>query len=481
MRIRKSDMVALLETVENLKEELSLAQLRLEDQGWVNLSAGATDKQVTTAEYLENHRACYRAYLTNPLAERYVRFMSAFCVGDGVSVVAEDERVNEVIQGFWRDPENEMDVTVKELCDWLSICGEAFIRFYYDEYLGRTHIGLMDPSEIVHIETDPDNIKRHLAYHRIYKVQRSVSVSGGSVQVEYDDAYERIEARREDGLLNLLHVKVGGVSNTVRGVPDLLDVLPWLERYRQWLEDRALANKIRNLFHYDVTIEGGTKQDIRDYLAKLKGREVVSMREEYQDYSTTSRIRAGAIRVHSDRVKWDTVQPKIDASDAKEDGRAIKLMVAAGMGLPEHWLGDTGNTNLATAKALDLPTLRLFRDRQGVIGRALRTLVKQVILCQRLYGELPRLPKVSKDDFNDSFSIEFPPLEAEDKKARADTFKQVADTVLALTAAGKVSDDTANKVLRQYEPLIRSWEEELEQMNEEDPEAARQRVRLPGR
>jgi hypothetical protein len=481
MRIRKSDMLNLLETVENLKEELTLAQLRLEDQGWVNLSAGATGKQITTAEYLENHRACYQTTLVNPLAKRYIRFMSAFCVGDGVSVVAEDERVNQVIKGFWRDPDNEMDVTIKELCDWLSICGEAFIRFYYDEYLGRTRVGLVDPSEIVHIETDPDNLKRHLAYHRVYRVQRSATFSGGAVNVEYDTAYERIEAVREDGLLGMYHAKVGGVSNTVRGVPDLLDVLPWLERYRQWLEDRALTNKIRNLFHYDVTIEGGTKQDIKDYLSQLKGRKVATMREDYQEFSSSGRIRSGAIRVHSDRVRWDTVQPKIDAADAKEDGRALKLMVAAGMGLPEHWLGDTGNTNLATAKALDLPTLRLFKDRQGVIGRALRTTVKQVILCQRIYGELPRLPKTGKDDFNDSFSIEFPPLEAEDKQAKADTFKQVAETVLALTAAGKMSDDTANKVLRQYEPLLRSWEEELEQMNEEDPEAERQRVRLPGR
>ncbi|MEW6555094.1 MAG: phage portal protein [Actinomycetota bacterium] len=482
MRVNKGDVLNLIETVENLREELTLAQLKLEDQNWVNLSGGYSDKQMTTEEYLENHKACYQAYLTNPLAKRYVRYITYFVVGDGVNVVADEESVNEVLQGFWGDDDNDMEVAVKEMSDWLAICGEFFVRFFYDQYVGKTHIGLIDPSEIVHIETDPDNVKRHIAYHRKYRVQKSLEVQpDGSVNVEYENAYEKIDVQRSDGLLNAMHVKVGGVSNAVRGISDLLDIIVWMERYRQWLEDRALTNKIRNLFHYDVTIEGGNRQDIKDYLSKLKGREVKSMREDYQDFSTSERIRAGAIRVHSDKIKWDTVQPKVDASDAKEDGRAIKLMVAAGMGIPEHWLGDTGNTNLATAKALDLPTLRQFQDRQKVMRRALRVILKQVIACQREYGSLPKRPK-GKDDFNDDFEIEFPPIEVEDLKAKADSFKVMTDAVMALINARKISEDTGNKILRQYEPLIREWEGEggeQEKIEEENPEAKQQRVELP--
>ena len=483
MRIHKSDVLNLIETVENLREELTLAQLKLEDQNWVNLSGDYANKQMTIQEYLENHRACYQAYLTNPLAKRYVRYFTSFVIGDRVNVVAEDQAVNEVLRGFWDDDDNQMEVTIKEMSDWLAICGEFFVRFFYNTYLGKTHIGLIDPSEIVHIETDPDNLKKHVAYHRRYRVQKSLSVQAdGSVTVQYEDAYEKIDVQREDGLINALHVKVGGVSNTLRGISDLLDILVWMERYRQWLEDRALTNKIRNLFHYDVTIEGGNRQDIKDYLSRLKGREVRSMREDYQDYSTSERIRAGAIRVHSDKIKWNTIQPHIDAVDAKEDGRAIKLMVAAGMGIPEHWLGDTGNTNLATAKALDLPTLRQFQDRRQVMKRALRIILKQVIACQRKYGHLPAKPERGKDDFNDKFEIEFPPIEMEDLKAKADSFKTVVDAVMALVSGRKISEDTANKILRQYEPLIREWngeDGEQEKIYEENPEAKQQRVELP--
>jgi len=46
----------------------------------------------------------------------------------------------------------------------------------------------------------------------------------------------------------------------------------------------------------------------------------------------------GSVIIHNESEHWSAVKPEINASEAAEDGRAIKLMVAVGAQLPEHYL-----------------------------------------------------------------------------------------------------------------------------------------------
>lgn len=473
MRVRKAEMLALMEQVANLQEELTVNQLRIEDQDWVALQPDSS-KDINRYDYVENHNTVYAAYRSQPLAKRIVRFMTQFSMGGGLHYTCDDDDVRQVVDGFWNDDQNQMGLFIRQMVEELSVYGEIFVRFFYNEVTGHTQVACIDPSEIVHVETNKDNVRDVFKYWRRYREldgQPTVS-SDGSVHFNYKWSLEEIPRLRDDGLLNVQHIKVNSMSNTTRGVSDLLDIVKWVDRYESWLTDRVLLNKIRNLFHYDVTINNGNAKDVKAYLAGLKGKAVDPGATTFEA-ATTSTIRPAAIRVHTDKIKWDVVQPKIDASDAKEDGRAIKLMIAAGAGLPEHWLGDSGNANLATAKAMDLPTLKQFEDRQELLRMEFETMLHQVVLCQRRYGALPTIPESGSDTFEDGVVVEFAPLEDEDLQQLSAAFKQVTDAVNALANGRFISKDTANKILAKYEPLVGEWEGEggeREKIGEENPE-----------
>lgn len=487
MFLRKKQVVGLLEHVQQLQEEITSQQLRIEDQDWVSLSdpQGAS-KDANFTDYLSNHTLCYEAFMANPLCRRFIKYVTYFCVGKGLEPVAEEPEVQEVLDAFWAHEDNNLETTAKQISDELGAYGELFIRYFYDDLLGITRIGTIDPSEITFVETDPDNIRRELKYYRRYRVPRLVSVDAeGNVTVEYNTLEEQIDAVREDGLLNVQHLKVNNVSNAVRGVSDLLPVVKWAVRYSDWLQDRYILNKIRGLFHYDVEIAGGNKKQVAAYLENLKNKKVGSSTEETDttiaESSTSWRIKPGSIRVHTDKITWKVVQPSIGADDAKEDGRAIKLMFCAGSGIPEHWLGNAGEANLASAKAMDLPTLQQFEDRQGYLADAFGIMLNQVITCARLYGDLP-VPAEGKDEYNAKFSIAFPPIEPKALADSATAFKTMVDAVTIAVESGRISEDTANKILQQYDENVRDWEGdggEREKIANEQAESIKRQLGLP--
>ena len=71
-----------------------------------------------------------------------------------------------------------------------------------------------------------------------------------------------------------------------------------------------------------------------------------------------------------------------------DDARQIRLMAGAGMGIMEHYFGDAGNANLATATAMELPMLKKFAARQrlweSVYSNILTYVVAQGIEAGRI-------------------------------------------------------------------------------------------------
>ena len=71
-----------------------------------------------------------------------------------------------MIDEFWNDPENHMDLRIFDLCQELSLYGEIFVRFFVNEFNGDVKIVTVDPSMIDQIESDPENIEHELRIHR---------------------------------------------------------------------------------------------------------------------------------------------------------------------------------------------------------------------------------------------------------------------------------------------------------------------------
>ncbi|SRR5579883_344833 len=394
-----------------------------EDYYWRRLSDNWYLKDVQPSVYLELHNECYEAYNANPLANTIVEMITNFTLGRGVLVSASNRRVQRVLDAFWRDPDNRMDARIYDICTELSIYGEQFIRFFVNPIDGSVKIGQIDPSTIDEIETDPDNIEKPLRFHQ-RPVGPASSVPGDPSPTQrgvLETEGRWFEAGRE-----VVQFAIHKVSNAKRGRSDLATLLPWLRRYKDWLTDRVRLNKYRTAFLWDVKLQGADAKTI----------DLKRMQYAYPP-------EPGSLIIHNESEIWSAVRPEISANDAESDGRALKLMIAAGAGVPEHFLADGDNANRATAAEMNLPTLLKFERRQQVMEHLLRTILDRVILEAKRAGTLPA-------GVDAAYTITFPELKAGDNLVLAQATATMVNALSSAKAQGWVSDETAMRLLFQF-------------------------------
>ncbi len=395
-----------------------------EDYLWRRLSDLAYQKDLIPSSYLEVHNACYEAYNANPLAFAIIELTTSFVLGKGITVAARDVRVQKVLMDFWHHPGNHMDERVYALCTELSLFGEQFVRFFVNKYDGTVQVRQIDPSLIDQIECDPEDIETPLRYHRRPVGQVNSPTMGDpptfNAGKPMDMQGEWFKAGEE-----VVQFAINKVSNAKRGKSDLATLLPWLRRYKDWLTDRVRINKYKGAFLYDVRLQGADKKTID---------------RKRMEYSYPPE--PGSVIIHNEAETWTAVQPQINANDAYQDGRAIKLMVAVGATLPEHYLSDGTSSNRATAAEMGLPTLLRFQRRQKVMRTMLTCILDRVI------GEAKKAELLGPE-VDTSYDILFPEIDSADNQSLAQGVYYLVQGLVAAKAQGWVSDETAMQLLFQ--------------------------------
>ena len=364
----------------------------------------------------------YEAYCTNPLAYAVIEQGTNFVLGGGVRATAADARVQRAIDRFWHDPENRLDLRVYAIQTELSLFGEQFLRAFTDPATGRVVIRQLDPLAIEAIETDPDDIERPRRYLYRPPHERSVHASGGAASEA-----RGVGASTLDGewipAAEVDHFAINRVSNARRGRSDLAPILPWLIRYKEWLLDRVRINRSKGAFLYDVTVTGGRRDDLE------------RLRREYEAYPPEP----GSILFHNEVESWRAVQPNIGADDVRDDGRALRLMIATGAGVPEHYLSEGGNANRATASEMGLPAIKRFQRRQeylrGLLTRVIRRALDAQVAAGRLSARADR-----------RFTVTFDELVADSRDVRVAWLSQATDALATATDRGWVSGTEARRL-----------------------------------
>lgn len=354
----------------------------------------------TRRTVLEN---CHAAYHRNPLAKQAVDLTRRFVVGKGHTVNAQNKQVQQVIDEFRANLENNITGYDRTFIQDLQIDGELFVRFHVDTGGGQVVITPIAPWHIQDIKTDPGFIRRVEYYHEYYTWQNSSDPSGVSVQID-----NQIPAA------DVLHIAINNHSYELRGRPDLFVILPWLKAHKDWIEDRARQNKWRGALLWWVKIAGAAPGTIAAKLAQWKRPPT-----------------PGSAYVSSDKEEVTALTNPINAGDAGEDGRQIRMMNAIGMGLPEYMLGDGENANLATATAQQLPALWKFSDGQELMREMVWTpIYKRVIQVAVDAGLLPEMLRIEDGDGDpvmkkdqeqtikatDAFTVEYYDLQAPEPK-----------------------------------------------------------------
>ena len=77
--------------------------------------------------------------------------------------------------------------------------------------------------------------------------------------------------------------------------------------------------------------------------------------------------------------EWSVLAPRLEALDASSDGLAIKKMIAAGVGLPMHFLAEPESSTKTTAEASGSPTYRRFSERQRYLCQIVEDFLRVVV------------------------------------------------------------------------------------------------------
>jgi hypothetical protein len=313
---------------------------------------------------------------------------------------------------------------------------------FVNPYSGHVKIGFLDPSLVDMIETDPNNIEKQLRVHQRPIAQSATAPTPPSepARISDPDFTRGIWYSVPD---EISHFAVNKVSNAKRGKSDLATLLPWLRRYKDWLIDRVRINKYKAAFLWDVTLTGAGRKEIENKM---------------MEYAIPPE--PGSLLIHNESEHWAAVQPNIDAGNAAPDGQAIKLMIAMGAGIPEHWLSEGGDVNRATAAEMSLPTLKKFQRRQDYLTYLLRTILDRVIAEAQKAGTLPRT-------IDTSYEIRFPELDVEDVKGIGLAAYNMSQALVTARALGLVSLETAAKMFYDICRFPVEWLEEKERIDAE--------------
>ena len=299
--------------------------------------------------------ASLMAWRENPLARRIVNLQTQYVIGDGITIECEDEKALQVIEDFWNHPLNRMDIRIAEWCDELTRTGNLFIIVSSD-LAGNSFVRAVPATAVQNIETAANDYEQALWFE--YNENDQLSM----IHMDAEKAaMPTLEPR-------MLQFTVNRPIGAKLGEPDLAPVLVWLQRYSGWLEDRARLNHYRNSFLFTVKTKLQSEQQ----------------RIERQNQLNQRALSPGSILVTNDSEEWDILSAKLESNDAAEDGLALKKQIAAGVGIPLHFLAEPESQNKVSAEAAGGATYRTFEQRQQVFLWIIEQVLRSVLRRRHL-------------------------------------------------------------------------------------------------
>jgi len=412
-----------------------------------SLRSGAFDRDLPTHLQEQILRTAWWAYVRNPLAKRGIDTTRDFVVGDGIKLKADDERLQMALEQHWHLPANRWDQRLAQRELELSLYGEWCQAPLVNEVSGEVRWVAIDPLMIGRVELDPSNPDQ--AQWVVLK-DPLPGLFIGTPSTRPADPDERMKRRRlrvihrdermraADGGPNPTYGRLvgdcvwAGINRTTyatRGISDLACVLDWLEMHEDFLTaiQEAARSKVAHL--WDVEIAGADAKQLEQF-ARQFGEAPGS----------------GTVRFHSDKVRIQNIAPELATTELDAHSRLIKRHIAVGLGIPEHWLGESPGGSGEGAIDAGTPATKRLRGRARQMRELVRLHLDFAMDCKRIAGTLP-------SDVDPHYKLITPPLAVIDVQRIAASVQTVTQAMIAASAADAsgepplVSRDEARQVV----------------------------------
>ncbi len=302
-----------------------------------DLSPLAQDRMLEVAYFL---------WESNTFAKRLVTLMTDLILGQGIKVVAADQKNQEVIDRTWNHRENKLDQNIRSFYNSLSVNGELALPVAANPISGISRLGFIDPYQIKDIVPLPDNIL----------VPDIMVLKAAPGQTE-----QRLKIVREDPMTEKLvgevfFFKINTLPNGLRGRSDLGPVADWLDLYDQFLFGELERVNLLSNFVWDWKIDGADDAKIKEKLKNFP------------------KPKPGQVFAHNEHETLEAQTPDLKASDRSEVARMLRVHIAGSMGYPISYLGDT-DSNRATIEGQNDIMLKTPAARQ----REFASMVDQIV------------------------------------------------------------------------------------------------------
>ena len=428
------------EAARSVEQELSL-----EDSGWINLSTGA-GQTIPSAERAANVKLSRLYYVKDPMAKQSIRLWTDYTFGSGMTWQAEDAGVEKALNEFWDAKANRSVLSARGQrlsSNKLLIDGEVFFAIFLAGSTGVAKIRRIDPLEITEIITNDDDAEDVRFYRREWsntqgQAQSAVYRSATNVKGESALDAAGVSVTYNDDAL-VYHVTYNTIEQ--RGNPLILPALDWIKQYRRFLASRIAVMLALAKFAWRSKVQGGQTA-------------VDSVKGKLNEVNPN----AGSLLVENMGVDTQPIRTDTGAQNAYQDGRMLKLQVCSAVGIPEQYFGDLATGNLATAKTVELPMMKMFQSYQKVWSDVYQD-IDEVILEHA---------GIAPDKW--IIDMDFPPITPTDAIAVAEAISKLA-LVMPSIADSKDVQQMALMALG-----INNTAEVLDAMNEEVPESRRGEV-----
>jgi hypothetical protein len=255
----------------------------------------------------------------------------------------------------------------------------------------------------------------------------------GVVMAAKQEKGAAIEDAKFDGECFLF--QINKMSTGTRGRPEILPLIDWLDRYDQLFFDGAEHVAALRYFFWDLQVEGGSE-----------GSEDLNKNLQYQANKIAG-SRPGGVYAHNPDTVLKAVNPDLKTPELQVMLRALRVFIAGGQRIPEHWIAEGGYTNRATAKEMGQPTFRMLTRKQRFVQRMMTRMVQYQLDVLVALGHLPAEVPVYDEEgeqatdsegeavtmpTRDAFEIVLPDINVQDTTSAAQAFSYVADAVSRL-------------------------------------------------
>lgn len=399
----QGEETTVVEQLAPLREAVGVTVDADEDQ-WTRLT-GDTGRDLSPITQSRMREMSLYLWQQNLLANRLIELPLAFLLAEGVVWKVADPAIQKILDRFWRDPINQMDLKLAKKVRELALYGEQCYPAFVNDVNGHVRLGYLNPEHVATVVLDPDNPEQPIGI--VTKTNRKGETFRYRIIVNGPEEVfsQRTRAIRETfNHGEVFWFTVNDLSDGARGRSDLLAQADWLDGYDMFLFGELDRAQFMRAFVWDVELTGADPE-----VVNKRAKEITAPRP-------------GSVRVHNDREKWAAVTPNLQAGDNAETARLFRNQALGGASIPEHWFGGGGDVNRATAGEMGEPTFKIFSMRQQTLKHMLESIGRYVIRRHLLAHEQ------GEPDFEDerlNVQVEFPEMVARDTTRYAAALQQV--------------------------------------------------------